>query len=508
MSFMELFFDNLPSPFFHYCTVHEIKIRLKSSLLLWCYYGCIFLILLPSFLYFIFSYSFSPVSSKLLGLLLFLFLLFFPINLDLFSRERQVSMLDYLVISPTQFKTLYFARSFANAILMILPPLGGFLGVFLIEKLSGNRLSPLFFSPFFLLLLFLFFFDWFLISVLTLGVSENYYPSSIFRTIIYYLTILTVFFVLLILDLYDFQFLISPVLLGRSLFADFPLSFLVLLILSFILLFSVYKVITHICQKTVIEVMKGGQQMKSGNFHTSSNFYLKLLNLTSTQTPTWQQSLLLLNCLPYVLVYILFDDSFSSIMFVVYLFCIHFITILLIGLFTIFPKIVMEKEYNMEEMILARISAYRYFSLKVTSLLRPILLNFLFSFGALVIFFRSETSTFFPLAVNLLFRAIYFVAVLLLIWRIFPVKNLLQSTVLSIFGIEIVGILVSIFLFPGVDYLLILFSPILSSLLLAAYISTPDAQEVISFSLQANIVLAITFYLASLVLTKSEISYS
>jgi hypothetical protein len=169
--------------------------------------------------------------------------------------------------------------------------------------------------------------------------------------------------------------------------------------------------------------------------------------------------------------------------------------------------VVVEKEYNMEEMILARISAYHYFVLKGKSLLKPILLNFMISFGTLILFYRSQLPFFFPLAFNLFFRAIYFVAVLMFVWRIFPPNNLLQSTVLSIFGLEIVGILVSSFLFPDVIYLQMLFAPIISSLYLTHYISVSDAMEAISFLLLVNIFLAFTFFLAALVLTKSEIRY-
>ena len=127
--------------------------------------------------------------------------------------------------------------------------------------------------------------------------------------------------------------------------------------------------------------------------------------------------------------------------------------------------------------------------------------------AAIIIFFRPDFSFFLPLVINLFFRSLYFVAILIFLWRFFPAKDLLQSSLLSIFGLEVLGLLVSIFLLPDIEYLWIVFSPILSSLHLALYISNPAAMDIIFFSLGVNIFMAVIFYLASIVLIKSEIRF-
>ena len=150
---------------------------------------------------------------------------------------------------------------------------------------------------------------------------------------------------------------------------------------------------------------------------------------------------------------------------------------------------------------------YQYFFDKLWMLLKPLFLNLFVVVSAVIVFFRPDSSIFFPLLVNFLFRSLYFISILLFIWRLFPAKDLLQSAFLTIFGLEILGYMVSSFLFPDGEIFLIVFSPILSSLILFGVISDPNAADVLYIVTMFSLALSCIFLLASVVLIKSEIRY-
>ncbi|PWI46623.1 hypothetical protein CEE45_15890 [Candidatus Heimdallarchaeota archaeon B3_Heim] len=496
----------LNNPFLLYYAANEFKFRLKSSLLLWCYYGSIFLVLLPSLLSFIFSFPPPFGYPELLGPFLFFFLLFFPISLNIFSRERQHFMLDYMVMSSFRFKSLFFSRIVANAFLMILPLIIGFFGVFIFGLSKTNDILSMLLLLFFIPLIIIFFLTWYLLSALILSICELRFPSSMMRVFLYYITILAVIIVLLIITLFDMNFIIVDVFFATALFANLPFSFFVLIVICAIILLLLSEVMTRLITLVIKSVTSGGHNLTI-DLDPSSDFYALIESIKSSRLVNWQYSLPLFNFLPYLILYVASPDTSLIVTIGIKFFCFHFVFILLFAFLTIFPRITAEKEYKMEEMILTRISAYRYFFDKVLLLIKPIFLNSLVAVIAIIFFFRPESSSFLPLVVNLFFRSLYFVAILIFIWRLFPVKDLLQSAVLSIFGLEILGLMGSIFLFPGVEFFLISFSPILSSLIVSNFISDPKAADILFFVLWTNIIFAFIFFLGSIILIKSEIRY-
>ena len=140
-------------------------------------------------------------------------------------------------------------------------------------------------------------------------------------------------------------------------------------------------------------------------------------------------------------------------------------------LFIVFPRITIEKEFNMEEMMLSRITTNEYFFQRVFLLLRNIFFPLIIAMITITIL--SGPSIFFsPVLFLLVLRVFYFVSVIVLLWRLFPVKNLLQSILLSLIGLEFLVMITSL-IFPPIFYLLF-YSPIISSLMVLILIVDPS----------------------------------
>jgi hypothetical protein len=104
----------------------------------------------------------------------------------------------------------------------------------------------------------------------------------------------------------------------------------------------------------------------------------------------------------------------------------------------------------------------------------------------------------------LVIRAVYLVSILIFIWRYYSSKDLLQSALITIFGLEVVGILLANFLFPP---FFAAFSPILSCLVIAGLIIDPKGLTALQTASGMNIIIIISLVLASIILIKSEIRY-
>ena len=166
-----------------YYITNEIRVRLRTSLLLWCYFGSVFVICIPNALTVIFFHQLISYHN-LPSMLLFIFLVFFPINLDVFTRESQLHMLDYLAMNSARFHTIYTSRIMANAVLMVIPIILGFLSIVLVQIVFVDLLLiPL--SLVYLLIISLFFFCWFFIAVLSLSIVELKFPDSMLSIIFY-----------------------------------------------------------------------------------------------------------------------------------------------------------------------------------------------------------------------------------------------------------------------------------------------------------------------------------
>lgn len=486
---------------------NEIKVRLRTSLLLWCYFGCVFIIFLSHILIAIFIPNLSSFKT-LPNILLFIFLLFFPVNLDIFARESQSNMLDYLAMNSARFITIYSSRITANALLMVVPIILGFVSLFTIQTILTNPSSLLFFLVYLFLNL-LFFLCWFFIALLVLSVVELKFPDSFIRIILYFGGLFVIIGPLFLINmLLNGSLIIIGVCLGLQLFENVFLTVVEIIFVCVITILFLSLVITRRIDLVVGKILAVGQVPQNEKFPPRFSFYSLSEAIGVIKRSSWHNLVSYLGTVPYLFLFIIVSDHSRLMGCFMTIFGFHFFFILLYVLLLVFPQITIEKEFNMEELLLSRITVYQYFFQKVTLLLRSIF--FPFMIVSIVITILSWPSFFasFPIFFFLIIRASYLVSLLIFIWRLFPTKNLLQSTLLSIFGLEVLAVLVISFILPVSTSLV--YSPILSSLLISQLITDPDFAKYVSsitFSIWMNLILTIALFFASIILMKSEVRF-
>ena len=497
----------LQSTMFFYVT-NEIRVRLRTSLLLWCYFGCVFIIFLSHILVAIFIPRLSSFKT-LPNILLFIFLLFFPVNLDIFARESQSNMLDYLAMNSARFITIYSSRITANAILMVVPIILGFVSLFIVQAILTNPSSLLFFLVYLPLIL-LFFLCWFFIALLVLSVVELKFPDSFFRIILYFGGLFVIIGLLFLINmLSNGSLIIIGVCLGLQLFENVFLTVVEIIIVCVITILLLSSVITRRIDLVVGKILAVGQVPQNEKFPPRFSFYSLSEAIWFIKKSSWQKIVPYLGTVPYLFLFIMVSDRSRLMETFMAIFGFHFFFILLYVFLMVFPQITIEKEFNMEELLLSRITVYQYFFQKVTLLLKSIF--FPFMIASIVITILSWPSFFasIPVFFFLVIRAFYFVSVIIFIWRLFPTKNLLQSTTLSIFGLEVLGFLIINFILPT-NIVLLIYSPIISSLLISQLIADPDFVKYVSsitFSIWMNLSLTIALFFASIILIKSEVRF-
>ena len=486
---------------------NEIRVRLRTSLLLWCYFGCVFIIFLSHILVAIFIPRLSSFKT-LPNILLFIFLLFFPVNLDIFARESQSNMLDYLAMNSARFITIYSSRITANALIMVVPIILGFVSLFTVQALLIDPSSLLFFLVY-VFLIFLFFLCWFFIAMLVLSVVELKFPDSFFRIILYFGGLFVIIGPSFLINmLSNGSLIIIGVFLGLQLFENVFLTVVEIIIVCVITTLLLSLVITRRIDLVVRKILAVGQVPQNEEFPPRFSFYSLSEAIGFIKKSSWHNIVPYLGTVPYLFLFIIVSNRSRLMECFMAIFGCHFFFILLYVLLLVFPQITIEKEFNMEELLLSRITVYQYFFQKVTLLLRSIF--FLFMIASIVITILSWPSFFatIPVFIFLIIRASYFVSLLIFIWRLFPTKNLLQSTILSIFGLEVLGVLVISFIVPGSTSLV--YSPILSSLLISQFAADPNTFLKIStmtFDICMNMTTAIVLFLASFILLKSEVRF-
>lgn len=501
--------------------VNEIKVRIKTSVLLWSYYGVmasIFISTIPLGVFFKQPILYQTLPSKIL----FIFLLYLPLTFDIFSREYQLNMIDYFTMNSVKFKTIYKVRMISNAFLMVIPILVGFLSIFLLQLLSLNLLTiPQILA--YLLIISLSFFFWFSIAILILSITELKYFTNLSRILIYFAIIVSIISGFSLLNELGKNLSSIPgVILGLTLFENPVISLLTTLIGCVMTQIVILSLLTKIVDLYVNKTEILGQK-ESLKIQYSSNYSL-VEGLKSVKDLPWKFLLSIISFVPYLLLYIITPDPLQRVESLLVVISYHFLLILIYVLVLRFPLITVEKEFNMEELILSRISSTHYFIEKVKQLLvwilSPLILpGFMILILTRPFFFMTiNRHPFFiclaQFSILLLIRALYFISILIFIWRLLPAKNLLQSTLLSIFGLEILGIFLFLLLFPPLNsppLLIILmiappvFSPILSSTSLYYDAITPNIFE--EFEILALFALTIGFFFGSLLLIKSNIRF-
>lgn len=532
-----------------FCFLSEIRIRLKTSILLWCYFFCVFFTFLPNLFSIIFLRWVINIQS-LLDQLFLVFLFFLPLNLDIFTREIHFGMSDYVIMNYKQFKRVFLTRIFANGLLMLLPIILGFLFVFL----SVSVFLDLLYSVQFLIYLILcpfFFFSWFFFGFLILSLINLKYSDSLIRFPLFFslLFFLFGFFFLIQEQLHSSSFILGKVggqhpmillvqdqihlismfleiFVGHELFTNIFLTIILLFLLFFTAHSFLPYVLAYQLEIFTRDVFLSGLDHKLPTPLSNSKLYRFFNAIGLPKRPLWLKFIPFLGCLVYFILYPIFYSVYGpSWLIVPFLgvFGFHFFFVLLYVLLFVFPQITLEKQFNMEELLLSRLSVFRYFWGKFL-----FLLNHIFSptlAALLIVIVLSRPSLF---TINLLFlfvviHSFYFLSLLLFLWRFFPIKSLFQSTFLSLLGIELVGVFISYFLFSAgkeVTYmfttrfipynsLALFFSPLLSCLNLSEWIFRSRVSTEFTFynSLWLSLILALIFFLASIVLLKTEVQF-
>lgn len=497
-----------------YYIINEIRVRLKTSLLLWCYFGSVFTISISNMLVIIF-FNQLELYYTLPSVFLFILLFFFPLNLDIFSRESQLNMLDYLIMNSARFNTIYAARVIANALLMISPITIGFLSIFIGKFFVTDFLDVFISTPYFLghlLLTFLFFLSWFMIAIIILSIIELKYPNSTIRAILYYFGLIVVIGSLILLnELLNTSSIITGALLGQRLFENLFVSFIEIIISCAITQLIISLVITR---RLEFVERKIDQEMQRGKSSLKFSAYTLLEVERSLNSSSWRRIVPYFGAIPYILIFLMLPDKsrltvFKESSMVVLGF--HFFFILLYILLIVFPSIPIEKEFHMEELLLSRIPVNQYFNEKVTLLLRSIFFPFIVATTVIIIlswpFFFHLNFVFIILI--LIVRAFYFVSILIFIWRLIPSKNLVQTTQFSIIGLEIFGFLAIRFIIPLGNVFLI-YSPIISSLIISQIMKDPKIEKydnIVLFSIWMNVIIAILLFVGSRILIKADVRF-
>jgi len=325
-----------------YYITNEIKTRSKTSFLLRCYVCCVFLIFLPYFLEIVLFQRIIQIQP-LLNFLFLVFFLFFPLNLDIFSREYHFDMLDHLVMNSEKFKIVYLARIIANGIIMISPIVLGFICILM----SVFTLIGLFYSlellVFFLIVL-LFFFLWYLIFVLVLGIIELNFPDSMIRSILYFSSILGIIGILFFTyERLNTQPIIIGIFLGQDLFDNLSFALIEIsiscLITQLILYFVINKQIDHLIGKVLLKSPKINNDIYSSKY----NLYSIITILGFGNKSLKQKIIPFLGSVVLFFFFLSISDSIDSIAIFLNILGVFFFIILLYTLFIVFPELLLKK---------------------------------------------------------------------------------------------------------------------------------------------------------------------
>ncbi len=126
------------------------------------------------------------------------------------------------------------------------------------------------------------------------------------------------------------------------------------------------------------------------------------------------------------------------------LFSIYLLISQLNALFVVFSTITLEKEYHMEEMMLTRISYSDYYLPKLKHFfyqtIKPLSIGYIIIIAEIIVLVLNneirEAGIMFMFCFLIIVQITFFTSILFSIWRLFPSKNLIGSTVLTIIGIE------------------------------------------------------------------------
>ena len=420
----------------------EMKFRLSSSLMLFIYYLICLLVSLPTIL----LPSTVQFRGEILYILILLFVLFSSFSSDIFSREIQNNMSEFLLANLVGFRRTFYTRLVTNFILISSPI---YIILFFYDFLYLRFILSLntFFS--FISCIFLLYF-WFLLSMMIFLLLDILFKNAILRIIIYFQII---GFIIIILSIFSNFIYPFKTILGYNLFYD-PI-FSLLVTITPILLFQ--KLFSSLLSFRLKRFRQKSDNMKRNQFsnnkikfiHTAGKYVKKLIN--STKIISKRSRLLKIALL---LIMYLIAMMFNIIYIILY---VHVLITFIYLLLFVLPSVIAEKQFNMEEMILAVITTEEYYIKKLKLLLYPSILSLspiilvLVIVGILCVFLAN----FYAFSVILLFliftiaHIFYLVSIILLNWRMLPMKNLYQNSLISIIFLDLLINALSYFFTKG-----------------------------------------------------------
>lgn len=458
--------------------------------------------------------------NKYLFLLLFFLILFFPQNNDIFSREITSNMVDYVIMTSPIFKTIFLSRIYANAFFMIVPGLLIHFGAFLVPRLF-IQLDIVNYAILLCLIFFLLLF-WFLLSTQILLILQFKISDSLICTLLYFGIILSLIFITSF-----FSTLMGSLKFGSVFIGFISEDNMIISLFSLFVGCSVLSVtLSYSIEHWIVNISKKMERREEDIKHPYSLYNLIGCsnNLNKKDFIFYFVDILCVSIFPFFLDstfynnIILRTESFFIIIFqnFITLITINFIIAILYTVIRVLPQVTAEKQFNMEELLLSKISAFKYLKEKCKLLYRPFSVFLLIPvclFTIFSMFISFILNRPFPLVdyfeillllmMILIILVAYFTSLLIFLWRFLPARDLLRSSIITIFGIEILATVISIFFFPPA----IIFAIILSSLGLQVIIfdSAVNNSFLFIYGNLANLSLILLF--ASYILLKADIKF-
>ena len=447
----------------------ETKNLRESSNLLFIYYLFCLIVSLP------FILLPETVQSKddIFRSLWLLFILFSIISSSIFSREISNNMTEFLFMKINTIKSTFYLRLMINFIIISFPIL---LSLFITDVLYFRILFSLYSLFSFFSCIFLLYF-WFLVAmnififlnilfegeimrflifivsiILFLAIlsfiSDFIYPTHVLTLISNFIFPTNKLTAILFFDYPIYYFYLKPVFTGKILF-EYPMFNLVILIIPIFLFQKSLSILIDIRFKILKQNYnyKKTYSTRSKSIIDIFKVFIEKIKFKSKKSRSFIVIL--------VFFFYIIAISFGLILIVVYT---HILITFIYLLAFVLPNVIAEKQFNMEEMILAVVNTKEYYMDKIISLLNPSfftifpLLIFIIPFMNLnsYIYYKIEASKSIPILIPLFFisHIFYLVSIILLIWRLLPMKNQYQNSLIALLGFDFFVNYLVVFLLP------------------------------------------------------------
>lgn len=537
---------------YYFFLKNEIRFRLRHSTIYWLYLAFITLLgllniffrgpeqvlIIPRVIFNLTNieeyFSPIPIDYELLIILsLTILSLCFVVNLDTFTRESSNDMSNYLSLHSNYYSKIFSIRILSIGILFLIPIVIMILipsypevpYIELIEiPLSMLKMENIIKS----IVAVLFFLFWFEILVSIMLVIDYIFHNSFCRIFLYYPVIFTILgFLLISSNFLSGELIITEILLGRTLEKS-PVSSLIIIIPAIIFFtFFIAKIIPKLINE-LIEWNLKNFEVDEENFNkkVKNNDFISIQEKFSNNLSFTKNSFfyLVIN-IPFLLLFI-YIPSNDQLFALIVLFSIYLSICQLYALFFIFPTITLEKECHMEEMMLTRISYFEYYQPKLKQFVYQTIKPLIIGFGIIItesVFLiinnqLDEALRIISFCFLVLVQLFFFTGLLFVIWRFYPSKNLKGTTILTIFGLDLLLFIITYILRPRESIIptfidivyaqsnMIVISPIISSLSLSFWYTNNDT-FMLFFIIFGKFVASLILLIFSFIILKFSVEY-